>query len=263
VVLPPLSTPSARNTLKDFHRLRAFGAWALVVTVLFGLSVTVLIVTGAVLYWRLLAARLKLGRKTLFWSAGGWWRTLHRAVAVVAMLFLLVVALSGIVLASSSVGVAISQAMHGGKRPGLTADVSAPLTDAELPAMLRQTLTAFHARAGAAQIKVLRLRHFAGMDQGVVVAGGDDVRQFAFNAADGRPAGISGPGYPNTDMPFGWQIDQLAKRIHRGDIIGLSGRCMDLLAGLSLLYLSVSGAVMYVDLWSRRRKMGRHGLFWS
>jgi hypothetical protein len=35
---------------------------------------------------------------------------------------------------------------------------------------------------------------------------------------------------------------------------------MDLLAGIALLYLTISGAVLYVDLWNRRRKKGRREL---
>jgi hypothetical protein len=33
---------------------------------------------------------------------------------------------------------------------------------------------------------------------------------------------------------LGWQAHQIAKQVHRGDYIGLSGRWMDLAAGLSL-----------------------------
>jgi uncharacterized iron-regulated membrane protein len=65
-----------------------------------------------------------------------------------------------------------------------------------------------------------------------------------------------------TGQPFGWEEDQIAKQIHRGDFIGMSGRWMSLIAGISMLFLSISGAVMYCDLWRARRRAGRHGLFW-
>ncbi len=261
--LPPLSTPSVRNTVKDIHRMRVFGRWALIVDAIAGVMMLVMIFTGLVLYFRLLGARVRIGRTDPFWFAGGWWRTLHRAIAVIASIFLVVVALSGIVLATSSVGVAIHTALQGGKRPGLTADVSSPLVDAELPAMLRTTLVAYDSANLGVPVKVLRLRYFADMPQGVIVTGGETTRQLAYNTATGRMAGLSGPGYPATGMTFGWQVTQIAKKIHRGDYIGISGRWMSLLTGLSLLYLSISGAVIYFELWNKRRRQGRRELFWS
>ena len=38
---------------------------------------------------------------------------------------------------------------------------------------------------------------------------------------------------------------------------------MDLFAGLSLIFLSLSGLIMYVDLLRRRRRGGRKQLFWT
>jgi hypothetical protein len=259
--LPPLSTPSFRNTVKDVHRMRIFSPAAIAVDVLAGLALSVLLFTGLVLYFRLLNARFRIKRRWPFWLAGGWWRSLHRIVAVIAAVLLVVVALSGMVLGLSSIGVAINQTVHHG-RPGLTVDASSPLQPAELPAMIRTTLAAYHAALADTPIKVLRLRYFAGMPQGVIIAGRDGAQQLVFNALDGRAVGEAEQGYPDTGMPFGWQLDQIAKQIHRGDFIGLTGRGLDLLAGLSLLYLSLSGAVMYWELWSKRRRTGRRAFFW-
>jgi uncharacterized iron-regulated membrane protein len=207
-------------------------------------------------------ARARVGRPGPYWSAGGWLRTLHRAVAVTASLFIAVVVLSGTFEAINSFGTATYRIIHHGKRPGLTADVSSPLADAELAPMLRTTLAAFRAADPGDPIKVVRLRYFAGIPQGIVVSGGSDVRQFAFNAVTGRRASLQGPSYPPTGQTFGWQWDQIVKGIHRGDFIGLPGRFMSLFTGLSLLFLSLSGAAMYADLWNKRRRAGRHGLFW-
>jgi len=38
---------------------------------------------------------------------------------------------------------------------------------------------------------------------------------------------------------------------------------MNLLAGLSLLFLSVSGLTVYFDMWLKRRKSGRNSLVWK
>jgi uncharacterized iron-regulated membrane protein len=110
---------------------------------------------------------------------------------------------------------------------------------------------------------VLRLRIYGGMPQGVIVSGEDEAHQRVFNAATGKRVSETDPGYPPQHFPFGWQAHQIAKQVHRGDFIGLTGRWMDLFAGLSLIYLTVSGAIMYFELWKRRRQTGRPGLLWK
>jgi hypothetical protein len=262
VSLPPLSRPSLRNTAKGIHRLTVLGNWAAFIPVLVGLTLCVMIVTGLLLYLRLVGARLRMKRPGLFWFAGGWWRSLHRAIAIVASVFLLVVALSGTLLGMDNLGLAVYRTVHHGDRSGLSADVSSPLTDAELHDMLHTTLAAYRSVNPGVPIKVLRLRYFAGMPQGVIVTGGDETRQRAFNAVTGQAASEYAPGYPVTGQPFGWQEHQIAKQIHRGDFFGLTGRWMDLLTGLSMLFLALSGALMYFDLWAKRRRAGRPGLFW-
>jgi uncharacterized iron-regulated membrane protein len=141
-------------------------------------------------------------------------------------------------------------------------DASSPLKDAELADMLKVTLDAERAGAGDVPIKVVRLRYYAGMPQGVVVTGGDDNKQMVFNAKTGRAVSETEPGYPPAGFPFGWQAHQLAKDVHRGGIIGLSGRLMDLFAGLAMFYLSLSGIWIYADLWRRRARSGRSTPVW-
>jgi uncharacterized iron-regulated membrane protein len=248
VKLPPQGNQGAfRNQVKGFHRLTVLGNWGQLLFVVIALTMATMVVTGLILYFQLLAMRIRIRRPGLYWSAGGWWRALHRGVSITAAAFIVVVVFSGTFEALNSGGTALFRMRHNGQRPGLTADVSSPLSDAELPSMLQTTLTALHSISPDTPIKVLRLRHFADMPQGIVITGGEDTRQFAFNAATGERARFQGPGYPETGMTFGWQWDQWFKQIHRGDAFGLAGRWMSLLTGLALLYLAVSGAVMYFD----------------
>jgi uncharacterized iron-regulated membrane protein len=109
----------------------------------------------------------------------------------------------------------------------------------------------------------VRLRYYGGMSQGVVVSGGPAARQLVFNTATARGVSLTEPGYPPTGFPFGWQAHQIAKSVHRGDFFGLTGRIIDLLAGLSMIYLSVSGIVMYWNMWTRRRAQGRKAFIWT
>ncbi len=251
---------SQRNAVKSLHRMTTFGNWILWVNVLVGLSLGVMIVTGIVMYFQLLSARARSKRSGLFWKAGGWWRTLHRWISVVAAVFLLVVALSGTWLAVESLGVGIYRANH---RNDPAVEPISPLRDADVSSMANTTLTAYRSALPDTPIKVLRLRTYGGMPQGVVITGEAEARQIVFNAVTGDRAGQTEPGYPVSGFPFGWQAHQIAKQVHRGDFIGLTGRWMDLFAGLSLIFLSISGAVMYFDMWQRRKGMGRNGLLWK
>jgi hypothetical protein len=149
-----------------------------------------------------------------------------------------------------------------GGNPAAGVDASSPIKDAELGVMLHVTLAALQLDMPNTPVKVIRLRYFGGMAQGVVITGGDKTRQIVFNATTGKAVSESEPGYPPAYFPFGWQAHQIAKDVHRGGIIGLPGRFMDLFAGLAMFYLSVSGIWIYYDLWRRRRKAGKSKMIW-
>ena len=416
----PDSPNSERNTFKHFHRMTVFGKYALFINVIVGVGLATLIVTGLILYFKMLSGRSRSTASNPFWSGGGWWRIWHRRISVVAALFLTVVTLSGLWLAYESlyagfyVGSAQQRAaiqqfsalqeqragnpprprpdpmsaeaqpsrlasmkldigltddemvkikaisdelvkknldlqkdmgsvgairpktmgLHqeeanaimavltddqkpkfqawrdaqllgtplptagrgnggqqgtggqqgnggakradgqggqnvgpggpgGGGNPATAVDASSPIKDAELGAMLHVTIAALQLDLPKTPIKVIRLRYFGGMPQGVVVTGGDTTKQVVFNAQTGKAVSESEPGYPPAYFPFGWQAHQIAKDVHRGGIIGLPGRFMDLFAGLSLIYLSISGGVMYFNLWRARRRGGRTAMFWT
>jgi hypothetical protein len=263
--------PSLRGKAKAWHRLNALGDQNVWLNALTGIGLFVMIVTGLVMYFQLLRARRRAGLNAIFWSAGGWWRSLHRWVSITAALFLMIVSITGTLLSIDTLALWIYRVAHApvtnpaGRLPfpaGMVGDVSTPLSDAELPAMLGTTLSAYRAAQGPTPIKVLRLRYFSGMPQGVIITGGDGTRQLVFNALTGKHAGMTEPSYPYTGFPFGWEEHELVKQIHRGDALGVPGRLMDLFAGLSLVFLSASGLVMYVDLVRRRRRGGRKQLFW-
>ena len=257
---------STRNTLKWLHRMTTFGDWALWINPIVGIALGVFVVTGVVMYWQLLSARKRIKRPQWFWVAGGWWRTLHRWVSIVAAVFILAIALSGTWLAVESLVFGFYLADHLPKpgQPAVAEPSVTPLQDTQLPGMLTTTLGSYKSSLADQPLKVLRLRIYGGMPQGVIVSGsGDDTQQTVFNALTGRRVGLTEPGYPPTGFPFGWQAHQIAKQIHRGSYIGLSGRWMDLFGGVAMIYLSLSGAVMYFDLWNRRRRSGRRALLWT
>ena len=255
---------SNHRSAKNWHRLWALGDWMLWLNALVGLGLLAMVVTGLWLYLQLLRGRARLGRKALFWSAGGWLRTSHRAISLVAAFFLIVVSITGTLLSIDSLALQIYRTTeaNGQFPPGMMADYSSPLADDALPRMLDVTLNAYRQMQGTRPIKAVRLRSFAGYPQGVVIAGGADTRQIVFNASSGGRMRMTEPGYPYTGFPTGWELHELLKRIHRGDAFGLAGRFVDLFAGLSLVFLSLSGLWMYRDLWRRRRAAGKPALFW-
>lgn len=260
------SLPSQHLIAKNWHRLFAFGDGILWLNMLAGIALFSVIVAGLILYVRLYLARARLGKGALLWSAGGGLRTLHRGVSIVAAVFLLVVSVSGTLLAFDSFYFGIYRQMHhvvlgGGKGPPHPLpDYLQPLTDDNLRQMLTTTLSA--AGTKGVSIRAVRLRIFSGMPQGVVITGEKEPRQLVFNAVTGRQVSMTEPGYPEVGFPFGWEEHELMKRIHRGDAFGLPGRFLDLFAGLSLIFLTISGAAMYLDLWLKRRRLGRKQILW-
>jgi uncharacterized iron-regulated membrane protein len=260
---PPISI---RNDFKHVHRMTTFGNWALWINPIVGIALGVFVVTGLVMYWQLLSARKRIKRPQWFWFAGGWWRTLHRWLSIVASVFILVIALSGTWLAVESLVFGFYLTAHLPKpgQPFVRQTGVTPLPDAQVPAMLASTLGAAQLALADQPLKVVRLRVYGGMPQGIIVSGlGDDTQQTAFNAATGRKVSLTEPGYPPTGFPFGWQAHQIAKQVHRGSYIGLSGRWMDLFGGAAILFLSLSGMVMYYNLWQSRRRSGRKALIWT
>ena len=261
---------SIHLTFKVLHVLRGTSNWITLLHITVGISLFVMTITGLVLYFQLLRARRRAGLKSLFWSAGGIWRSAHRGISVLAAAFLLVISVSGTMLAIDTLGLGYYRFTHkdAGKYMqfpiGSIGDFSSPLPDAKLPSMLQTTLSAGRETSEALPIKAVRLRYFNGIPQGVLIAGdGNQTQQLVFNAETGKPMSLTEPEYPKTHYRFGWQEHELMKKIHRGDAFGIPGRMMDLFAGLSLIYLSISGVVMYVDLWRRRRRGGRSALFWA
>ena len=254
---------SQRNTFKELHRMTTFGDAALWINIFVSVALATLIVTGSVMYVKLVLGRARLDRRGLFWIAGGWWKTLHRAISLIAAAFLVVVTLSGSWLAMESLifGYRMTAARTAPRVP--QPDSSGPLKDADLPAMLHTTLAAYHKAMPGVAARVVRLRDYKGAPQGAVVSDGEVAKQLVFNAVTGERVVSNRFGWTNAPtFPFGWHAHQVAKSIHRGDVIGLPGRFMDLTAGLSMIYLSVSGAVMYWEMWRKRRRAGHRGLVW-
>lgn len=242
--------PSWHLWFKNWHRLFAFGDGILLLNSLVGIGLGAMTLLGLALYVQLYRARRRTGRQRPFWSAGGWIRTGHRSVALVASAWIMIVAVSGTLLSLDSLHLEIYRVVHpdrlvGGFIPqGMVRDYSSPLDLALLPGMTARVLQAFRTGEPGTPIKVLRLRTFAGMPQGVIVTGGAKTRQLVFNANTGAQVSTGEPSYPETGFLLNWKWHERLKQIHRGDFIGLPGRLLDLFSGLAIMFLSASALTM-------------------
>jgi uncharacterized iron-regulated membrane protein len=271
---PPEKAPpdALRNQVKNLHKFLFWGKRALAINYIVLTGLATLVITGLWLYWTVYAVRRsKLHKPAPFWSAGGFWRSFHRHVSLVASLFILIIAITGTEITYETLHrqqyeIDHPKIMPSGKTEFVDArevDKSSPLSDSELPTMWQVVSESYQREFPGVGARAVRLRNFAGIPQGVVISGAREAEQLVFSAKTGAVMGQYEAGYPPTGFPFGWRIHQLAKNIHRGDIIGLPGRTMSLIGGLSLIYLSLSGIYMYWQMWRNRRQVGQGALIWT
>ena len=250
--------PSLRQRLKTLHRFwSSHDTPGVYFEVLTGVVLGTLLTTGLIMYFKLLSARARIGRRQWFWLTGGTWRGLHRAVSTVAVVFLLCMAVSG-----TWIGLESSwSALWGRSVAGARSD-PLRLQAADLEPMAATALESIQRLHPGSGIKVLRLRMFGKMPQAVFVSDGTPPDQWVFDTRTGQPASLTEPDYPRTNFPFGVEVHEDMKHFHSGAMFGIPARLMNLFAGFSLVFLSVSGLVVYIDLWLKRRKTGRRALVW-
>lgn len=252
---------SLRQSLKQWHRLWGPGFFGLrdtpgvYIDLLIGIAMWVLIVTGLVMYFRLLKQRRKMKRPQLFWTTSDTWRSLHRAVSLAAAVLLILVAASGTWLGFES-----SWATFGRHKPP---SETLAITKGQAARIVSTTLRAFRADEPTTPIRVLRARVWYGNAEGVVVTATVPTRQRVYNAVTSKEQDLNSPLYPPNPFPFGLDVHEWVKHFHSGELFGLPARILDLVAGLSLVFLAMSGIWMYVGLWRKRAQSGRTGLFWK
>jgi uncharacterized iron-regulated membrane protein len=248
---------SLRQKLKTLHRF-----WnrddrpGVFFEFLAGLVLWTLLITGLVMYFKLLSARARSGRRQWFWLTGGTWRGLHRSISVLAAVFLMCIAFSGTWIGFESSW----SAFH---RGGGVRTQSSLLPVDEVQSLTATTVQAMQRLHPDTPIKAIRLRTVGQMKQGVVITGGEQTDQLLFDAGNGQPASLTEPAYPKSNFPFGVQVHENIKHFHSGEMFGISGQLMNLFAGSSLLFLSISGLIVYFDMWSKRKKIGRKGFVWA
>ena len=91
----------------------------------------------------------------------------------------------------------------------------------------------------------------------------------AVAAAVAPPAPGGGPGAPGGEggATQGWikgykSLHNVLQNLHAGYFMGTFGRWLSIAMATGLFALSITGIVMYVQLYGARKKLGRSGLFW-
>jgi uncharacterized iron-regulated membrane protein len=72
----------------------------------------------------------------------------------------------------------------------------------------------------------------------------------------------SAPGWIN-NMDVRIKLHILLQELHRGTIIGLPGHVLNIVAGCCFIFLSASGAIMFLQMLKNRRRTGKASLFWG
>lgn len=256
-----------RNLLKSWHRGNIAGLPGQFAGLLTGLALVALMASGTLIYAKMYQSRRRIGKAGPFWrSRDSRWRRLHRWTSTVAAVFILNIALSGIVLAAAEIKLAFFLQYHVGTppypKPGALPPLSRGPLQIDIAAALDRAYSAGAvARIGAPIVGIALVRNGAA-SHALVTFGGRTPTIRAFDTLSGRS--VADPATIGVQVGQGYYADwhQIVKRLHRGDIIGsFAGRYVDIAAGLALLYLTVSGIVLYLQLHGQRGP-GRRRYFW-
>jgi uncharacterized iron-regulated membrane protein len=95
-------------------------------------------------------------------------------------------------------------------------------------------------------------------------ANGERDTELRFYAETGEPMSpLVADGDPFRAPPVYTRLRERIKSFHKGDAFGLPGQLIGLLTGGALIVMTLSGLVLYLQLWRARRRVGQAGLFWK
>ncbi|WP_044562352.1 PepSY-associated TM helix domain-containing protein [Azospirillum sp. B4] len=176
-------------------------------------------------------------------------RRIHRWVSIIVGVFMILIAATGVALQV--------EMMDGGPKGRPAA--SRTLDDAQVHAMVDTLLAAAHAQAPGKPVVELSLSVLgagmggAGPARGVVAIADPAPRQIYFDADTGSP---------DVSAQEARGLHFLLLDLHRALKLGTAGTWISVLCGLSLLFLGISGLVIYGQMLGRRWKAGLRQPFW-
>ena len=173
-------------------------------------------------------------------------RKLHRWVSFPVALFMLVIAVTGLILQLEELG-----------------EKEQPKPAMQAAAPVRPDVTALLTQAVAAADKAKP--DFKASKVDVNWADGRPV--VTFSEGNGRMVptirydAAAGTAEYKPAPPKSLHVILIG--IHTGKMAGMPGMLLSLTTGLILIILCITGLYVYVDMWRRRDKAGKTGLFWS
>lgn len=171
-------------------------------------------------------------------------RSLHRWISLPIAIFMLWIGATGVILQIQQLG-GHEDGHVGAAHHAAPADVDVAAAVAKGLAAARALDPQFHTRTvqvdlGGSALHVLI---------GARARGGD---QIDYDAGTGTA----------TKVVQKMSLHGLIIHLHSGEAIGPVGTVIGLIAGIALVVLSVTGAVVYIDMYRRRARAGKGGLFW-
>lgn len=232
--------------LSNVHQLhlRLLTTWARPVVNWSGVVLIVLLVTGAYLWWPSKRVTVTTGQ-----SAFRTWFDLHNAIGIFSLVFLLLLACTGVAIGFSSVSIPLAYRLTGSvASPGIPNRVQA-IAGAHPISVDRALEIAREALPGAAPFSINSVKP---TDAYVIRA------RFPEDLTPGGRSRVVVHSYTGTVIgvensrtaPGGRRFEILNRAIHTGDIFGMPSKIVMSLASLMAPVQLISG----VMLWARRKR---------
>lgn len=178
-------------------------------------------------------------------------RQLHRWASLPLILFLMLVLVTGVYLQVEEVAGLVGEK----REPAPSAAVSsASLTPEQIAAQLDSALAKAHAAEPDFVPKRIEL----------TVEPGRQSTRFAVQPRGGPFVEIDhASGQVKAEMNPEMPLHVIFIRLHTGAMMGPAGIVIVFLSSLVLLFLAVSGGVLYWQMWRNRAGRGRGAVFWK
>lgn len=185
-------------------------------------------------------------------------RKIHRWFGSISAIFMLFIGITGLVLQLELWIV--------GKAPPGRSNGPPPVYDAlavdntEAINLLATAMDAARAEFPNAEVGNIAVN----LKNGRVSFTGDNLDNQRATSFDGNTGKYFAPKPKSTGLRGFYEQDwhYIMQDLHAGYYFGFLGRLISCLMAISLIVLSITGLQVYLDMYTRRKKQGRKGLFW-
>ncbi len=175
-------------------------------------------------------------------------RLLHRWLASCAVLFLTIIAATGVYMQVDT--------LRGAYNPAPRLVVPQALVASEISHWLDTALTAAQRAQPQQAIALVSLRMDGARPRADVIWATPDVPALSIDPRTGDRF------EPHNLLAADQKFARLILQLHRGDLLGLPGRWVGLVCGITLLTLVLTGLIMYLKIYIQRTKLRRWSPFW-